>query len=130
MLDSVPQQELLAMKQLQNELRANDELFLAAAKTVQSQQLLLASAVVNRGGHDATMVPLPGESLMSWLTRYHDKGEELLRRKAGRPPKAEAEFQLLRPRKTMHKGQYTVEAIMLSHIMRHRTAKRALSCAC
>jgi hypothetical protein len=129
LLDSVPQQELLAMKLLQDELRANDELYLAAAKTIRSQQLLLASAVVNRGGHDATMVPLPGESLMSWLTRYHDKGEQLLRRKAGRPPQAEAEFQLLWPRKTMYKGRYTVDAIMLSHIMRHRTAKRALSCA-
>ena len=114
------------MKLLQDELRANDELYLAAAKTIRSQQLLLASAVVNRGGHDATMVPLPGESLMSWLTRYHDKGEQLLRRKAGRPPQAEAEFQLLWPRKTMYKGRYTVDAIMLSHIMRHRTAKRAL----
>ena len=30
MLNSMPQQELMAMKQLQNELRANDELYLAA----------------------------------------------------------------------------------------------------
>ena len=109
-------------------LLENDELRATAVDTIDKQMRFYCSLMSNRGGH-GRIAPLLGETFMRLLTRVHVNGEEKLRRKAGRSPKAEAEFALLRPRKTMVKGRYTVHAIMLSHIMRHRAAKRALSYA-
>ena len=127
-LDSVPQADLNSMAQLQQNLLSNEELYTTAVEAVEDLKHLHASLLSNRAAH-GKIAPQQGETLMQLLTRVHEEGEALKRRKAGRPPRAEAEFQLLRPRKTMVKGRYTVMAIMMSHLMRHRAAKRALSYA-
>ena len=127
-LDSVPKKSLDVMAQLQTVLLETEELRMAAVAAIDKHIDIFTRSVGDRAGH-GRLVRRPGETFMQLLTRYHEEGEALKRRKSGRLPRAEAEFWLLRPRKTMVKGRYTIDAIMLSHIMRHRAAKRALSYA-
>lgn len=127
-LDAVRKSTLDSMSDLQLALRNNESLHMTAVEMIDKHVDFFTRAVSDRAGH-GRLVRRPGETFMQLLTRYHEEGEGMKRHKAGRLPKAALEFPLLRPRKTMVKGRYTVEAIMLSHIMRHRTAKRALAYA-
>eukprot|EP00966_Prymnesium_polylepis_P143778 3319203-Prymnesium_polylepis.1 len=65
---------------------------------------------------------------MELRTRTHRAMIDLLP-KRGRPKNEVPSKQQLYILSTTHKNQYTAEAIWKSHVMRHHTAKRALSYA-
>ena len=78
---------------------------------------------------DAFASHVPSQTFMELRTQTHQALMEACTRKAGRPRKEAGEKQQLFVLSTMRKGQYSADAIWASHVMRHHTAKRALSYA-
>ena len=132
LLYSVPQKELAALSELQA-LLMDDDTLCAKANAAIDDEIARYCEMHEYEGPLGAVCPLPGETLMELMTRTHNQLEEACMRKAGRPSKQVADtvegkggLYLV---KTMDKNQYTAESIWLSHLMRHHTAKRALSYA-
>ena len=124
LLEPVPQSELLNLSALQAVLLRHEGLLEQALDFIEYDKRRYAK-YVNQLGTLGPVEATPRETLMSLMTRHHEK----LQPKRGRPGEGDPERQKLYLLSTMSKAQYTADAILSSHRMRHHASKRALSYA-
>ena len=132
MLFSLPQKELTSMARLQSVLLRSNQLLEVAHDAIDRAKRDYAEDQAWHGPIES-FEALPGETLMKMHTRSHNLLVDACVPKPGRPRKDTSAASFDQPalflRKTMQKGQYTAEAIWMSHVMRHHASKRALSYA-